>query len=198
MTEQLLVFAKAPVPGQVKTRLIPLLGAQGACLCYQQLLRHCLQRFSPSYPIQLWCAPDEHHPFFQKCHTEFGLRLYRQQGSELGVRMAYALAQAPGPALLMGSDCPSLQLSDIQQGFSALKAGYEVVLAPTEDGGYALIGMQRLIAELFSDMPWSTPEVLELTRAHLLRLGIRWWELPLQWDVDRPEDVHRWQQLEAC
>jgi hypothetical protein len=190
------VFAKAPIPGRVKTRLIPKLGKLGAANLHKQLVWHCLQKFSDLFSIQLWCAPDEHHPFFQTCQTDFGVSLHCQQGADLGERMTYALASViPTPAILIGSDCPSLNVQTISDAFAALQHDNLVVLAPAEDGGYVLIGMQRIIPELFVDMPWGTDQVLTITRARLLNLGLRWKELPTQWDVDRPEDVGRWEKI---
>ncbi|RKZ46735.1 MAG: glycosyltransferase [Candidatus Parabeggiatoa sp. nov. 3] len=186
----LLVFAKAPQLGQVKTRLINHLGEQGAADLHQQLVKHCLQKFSNVFSTQLWCAPDESHPFFQTCHAEFGVSLHRQIGSDLGDRMAYALASS-APAVLIGSDCPSLTVETISEAFAALQH-YPVVLAPAEDGGYVLIGLQQVIPELFIDIPWGSSQVLALTRARLQDLKLPWHPLPTQWDIDRPEDMERW------
>ncbi|RKZ40230.1 MAG: glycosyltransferase [Gammaproteobacteria bacterium] len=186
------VFAKAPIPGKVKTRLIPVLGDQGACDLHQQLVKDCLQKFCDFFTLQLWCS--EYHPFFQACQTHFGVSLHRQQGVDLGERMAYALASvAPAPVILIGSDCPSLEVQTIEDGFAALRQGETVVLAPAEDGGYVLIGMQRLVGELFIDMPWGSSQVLTLTRTRLRELELDWKELPTQWDIDYPKDVERWQ-----
>ena len=187
------IFAKAPILGKVKTRLIPKLGEKGARDLHKELVLHCLQKFSGLFCVQLWCAPNEFDPFFQVCQTQFGVSLHRQQGDDLGERMAYALASAaPRPAVLIGSDCPSLKAENIGEAFAALQGGDDVVLAPAEDGGYVLIGMQQGNRDLFIDMPWGTSEVLMETRARLGYLGLRWHELPMQWDVDRAEDVERW------
>ncbi len=191
------VFAKAPVPGQVKTRLINHLGKQGAAELHQQLVQQCLQKFSHLFSVQLWCAPNEFHPFFQSCQTEFGVSLHQQIGANLGERMASALASAaPTSAVLIGSDCPNLDAPIIREAFLALQQENAVVLAPAEDGGYVLIGMRRAIPELFQQIPWGTSQVLTLTRARLHDLGLNWKELPTQWDIDRAEDVERWQLQE--
>lgn len=193
MTESVLqIFAKAPVPGKVKTRLIPKLGAMGAAMLYQHIVKHCLQQFSDSFSIQLWCYPDEYHSFFQACQKNFNVSLHRQQGADLGERMAYALATTSQPTVLIGSDCPSLDILTIRDAFTAIQQDNTVVLAPAEDGGYVLIGMQQVVPELFTDMPWSTSQVLTLTRVRLQDLRLSWKELPMQWDIDRPEDVERW------
>ncbi|MDM8560912.1 TIGR04282 family arsenosugar biosynthesis glycosyltransferase [Candidatus Parabeggiatoa sp. HSG14] len=196
MTENVLqLFAKAPIPGKVKTRLIPKLGAVGAAILHQQLVKHCLQQFSGLFSIQLWCTPDEYHPFFQACKKNFNVSLYRQQGTDLGERMAYALASTPQPTVLIGSDSPSLDVPTIRDAFTALQQDNTIVLAPAEDGGYVLIGMRQMIPELFTNMPWSTSQVLTLTQARLQELGLSWKKLEMQWDIDRPEDVERWYAL---
>lgn len=193
MKDILQIFAKAPIPGQVKTRLIQKLGKQGATDLHQQLVQFCLQQFSGSFSIQLWCTPDEHHPFFQACQADFSISLHRQKGADLGERMVYALASiAPAPVVLIGSDCPSLTVQTIHDAFIALRQDNAVVLAPAEDGGYVLIGMQQVLSTLFTDIPWGTSQVLAQTRARLQNLGVRWQELPIQWDVDLPTDVERW------
>jgi len=186
------IFAKAPELGKVKTRLIPKLGEQVATDVHKQLVKHCLKQFSELFTIQLWCAPNQFHPFFQACQTEFDISLHCQQGADLGERMAYALNSASPAAVLIGSDCPSLKPETIHDAFFALQDN-QVVLAPAEDGGYVLIGMQRrVLPTLFTNIPWGTSQVLTKTRERLHNLGVRWKELPTQWDVDYPEDVERW------
>ncbi len=188
------VFAKAPIPGQVKTRLIPMLGDQKAADLHRQLVTFCLQKFSHLFSTQLWCAPDEYHPFFQTCQAQFRVTLHRQQGADLGERMAFALASS-APAVLIGTDCPTLDAQTIREAFTALQQNYSVVLAPAEDGGYVLIGMQQVIPELLTNMPWGTSQVLKRTRTCLQDLNLCWQELPTQWDIDRPEDIKRYHSL---
>ncbi len=189
------IFSKAPIAGKVKTRLIPTLGEQGAADLQQKLVKYCLQKFSQIFSVQLWCHPDESHPFFYECKTEFNLSLHRQQGSDLGERMANALASSvPNPTILIGTDCPSLTVALIQKAFTTLQQ-YQVVLGPAEDGGYVLIGMQQKLPELFVDVPWGSPVVFKATRSHLANLELKWYELPIQWDVDRPEDFIRLKRI---
>jgi len=198
MAENILqIFAKAPIPNQVKTRLIPQLGAQGAADFQAQLIELCLKKFCSNFSVQLWCFPTEQHPFFQHCQANFAVRLHRQQGADLGARMANALNyNSFSPTVLIGTDCPSLQLSDIEAAFSKLHENQDVVIAPTEDGGYVLIGTWRNIPELFMDIPWGTSQVFHFTREKIKQLNLNHYELPLQWDIDRPEDLIRWQNLQ--
>jgi len=193
MTENILqIFAKDPIPYQVKTRLIPELGAEGAADFQAQLIRLCLKKFISSFSVQLWCAPTEKTVFFQQCQADFTISLHKQQGGDLGVRMANALAYSSSPTVLIGTDCPNLQLSDIKLAFSKLQNN-DVVITPAEDGGYVLIGMRQAIPEIFTNIPWGTSQVFELTLKKFRQLKLRWHELPKQWDIDHPEDLARWQ-----
>ncbi len=192
---RLAVLAKAPVPGAVKTRLIPALGAEGAAELHRRLVRHALETAVRAAlgPVELCCAPDSGHPFFAQCQADLGIELTAQSAGDLGSRMSAAFARLlpAGPAILIGADCPSLTQEDLCAAAQALAVGCEAVLTPTEDGGYALIGLGRPAPELFADMEWSTQYVMARTRERLDSLRLRWLELPMRWDVDRPEDLER-------
>ena len=192
------VFAKAPVPGQVKTRLAPLLGEEGAARLHEALLLRALTVATESRvgPVELWCAPDASHPFFLRCARDFGVTLHVQQGADLGARMATAFehARRDGAGLvLIGSDCPALTPADLQDAAAAV-ANHDAVFMPAEDGGYVLVAMARP-APVFEGIEWSVSTVMARTRARLGELGLRWKELRTLWDVDRPEDHARLQGL---
>ena len=107
------VFARAPVPGEAKTRLIPGLGPEGAAALHERLVRRALRtaRDARVGPVELWCAPDASHPFFAACATELAARLFEQRGSDLGERMDAAFGAALGDnaaLVVIGSDCPAL------------------------------------------------------------------------------------------
>jgi rSAM/selenodomain-associated transferase 1 len=196
---RVLVFTKAPVPGQVKTRLASRLGARGAARVYRHLTWEALATASRAEvgPVELWGAPSAHYPFFLACRRRFGVRLRRQSGADLGQRMDRAIRQTDrtgGMALIMGADAPSLTVMDLQAAADALQGGAEVVVGPAQDGGYVLIGMRRPHPELFRAMPWGTAAVMGTTRGRLARLGLSWHELPVRWDVDRPADLRRWRE----
>jgi len=196
----LMIFCKAPVPGQVKTRLIPELTAEQAAELHAELSTKTLQRAMQSNlcPVQLWCAPTTEHGFFTASKAVYPLVLKQQQGADLGVRMHHAFCSALAGyahALLMGCDCPSLTGQDLDEALTALNRGNEVVLAPAEDGGYVLIGLNRPCQELFDDMPWGTERVLDETRHRIERHKLRYHELTEQWDLDTPEDLKRYQAL---
>jgi rSAM/selenodomain-associated transferase 1 len=193
----LMIFCKAPISGQVKTRLIPELTAEQAAELHVELSTKTLQRATIGNlcPVQLWCAPTLDHPFFSESATTYRLILKQQQGADLGERMHHAFCSALADyshALLMGCDCPSLTGQDLEQALMALTQENEVVLAPAEDGGYVLIGLNRPQPELFTDMPWGTAQVLEQTRNRIEYGQLRRYELSEQWDVDTPEDLERY------
>jgi hypothetical protein len=194
-----LVFAKAPVPGTVKTRLAPILGAEGAARLYRRMARQCLETALAAEigPVELWCAPDTAHPWFASLAARYGLRLVPQRGRDLGARMHTALADAlqrHRHAILVGTDCPALCPEDLQTARDGLNGAMDAVFGPVEDGGYALVALRQVAPALFEDIAWSTADVMAATRERLCALEWRWAELPLHWDVDQPEDLHRLRQ----
>ncbi|WP_457668838.1 TIGR04282 family arsenosugar biosynthesis glycosyltransferase [Thiolapillus sp.] len=197
---KILVFARAPVPGKTKTRLIPALGPEGAAELHTLLLEQTLFKVCSlqACPVELWCTPDTEQAFFQRCSENFGVRLKSQRGEDLGARMRWAfesaLADAPW-AILLGSDCPDLRGEDIQQAIAALDKGADAVAGPAHDGGYYLLGLRKAAPELFSKIPWGTGRVWELTRERLQQLGWRYSMLRRQHDLDRPEDLRHFPQL---
>jgi rSAM/selenodomain-associated transferase 1 len=192
------VFAKAPVPGEVKTRLAPLLGPEGAAALHAGLVRQALSiaTMAGVGPVELWCAPDESHPFFARCAEQFTLTLHRQAGADLGERMhaAFAAGLAAGDrVVLIGSDCPTLEPADLREAARALET-QDAAIAPAEDGGYVLIALSKPVPGLFTGIAWGGAAVMGATRKRLADLHVRWKELPTRWDVDRPEDYARLQR----
>ena len=192
------VFAKAPVPGQVKTRLAGVLGADAAAGLHAGLVRHALATAVASGlgGVELWCAPDERHDFFERCAADFGASLHAQRGADLGARMraAFDEAFARGEALvLIGADCPALKPGDLRAAASALGA-HDVAIVPAEDGGYVLLAMARAVPQVFEGVAWGSASVIGETRSRLAAAGVAWLELPALWDVDRPEDYERLQR----
>jgi len=193
---RLIVFAKAPIPGQVKTRLSPSINAEAATALHEKLVLHCLQTATKSHvgPIELWCTPSIEHPFFLHCVEQFQVELHQQPEGNLGRRMAYAFYETlkkSNSALLMGTDCPALNWGDLKEAKMILHRGAQAVISPAEDGGYVLIGLRQYESQLFEGISWGTGSVMEETRGKLRRLKWYWHELPTRWDVDRPEDVER-------
>jgi len=191
-----IVFARAPRPGAVKTRLTPLLGAEGAAALHARLVERTLETArAATFPrIELHGTPDINDPFFSFCAAHFAVALAAQAGGDLGARMLAAFEAALAThrrALLLGSDCPALTARHLRQADRALREGSDAVFVPCEDGGYALIGLQRAEARLFDGIAWGGESVMADTRTRLTGLGWRWRELDTLWDVDRPEDYAR-------
>ncbi|GAB4466629.1 MAG: TIGR04282 family arsenosugar biosynthesis glycosyltransferase [Burkholderiaceae bacterium] len=191
------VFAKAPVPGEAKTRLIPRLGAEGAARLQQRLIERTLEKSVAlaGARVTLWVAGDVHHPFVAACAQRVGVRVRTQRGSDLGARMLNAFADtlAPGRGhrcVLIGTDCPALTSADLAAAAQAL-AAYDAVVQPADDGGYVLIGLRAAHAPLFEGIEWGGPKVMEATRERLARLALRWVEHAPLPDLDTPEDYDR-------
>ncbi len=197
---KILVFARAPVPGKAKTRLIPALGLEGAAKLHAQLVIQTLNTVCGlhEHPVELWCTPDTNHDFFQSCTKEFNIKLHLQQGEDLGARMHHAFSSALHShswAILLGTDCPNLSTGDLIQAISTMQSGAEAVVGPAFDGGYYLLGLREPAATLFEDMPWGTSEVLDLTLQRLHNLGRKSESIPWQQDLDRPEDLKYFHSL---
>lgn len=180
----------------MKTRLVPLLGPEVAARLHAALAERALETalHAAVGPVELWCAPDEDDPWFRSMARR-GATLRRQEGEDLGARMSAACEAAfrrGRAAILVGADCPALEPEDLRDAAAALR-DHDAVLAPAEDGGYVLLGLQHA-APVFDHMPWGGAGVLARTRERLRGAGLRWRELRTLWDVDRPEDYARLQQ----
>ena len=190
----LILFAREPIAGQVKTRLIPALGAEGAARLYRRLLGLALRAgaATPCARRQLWCTgmPPDGGDCARLAATH-GFTWHPQPEGDLGARMAAALAEALASAdraVLIGSDCPDYTPDYLSAAFAAL-SDHDAVLGPAADGGYVLIGLRRPAPALFTGIHWSRASVLAETRAALRGRGLTWVELPTLRDLDRPEDL---------
>jgi hypothetical protein len=195
LTTPIIVFAKAPRPGAVKTRLIPALGAAGAARLHERLVERTLGTAAAAAigPLEL-CGDPASDAFLAARAAAHGAALTGQGTGDLGLRMHRAfervLANAPA-ALAVGCDCPTLTAHHLREASAALAAGHDAVLGPAEDGGYVLIGLARVHVSLFEHIRWGGPDVLADTRARFGALGWRCRELDTLWDIDRPEDLAR-------
>lgn len=193
----LIVFAKSPVPGQVKTRLMPQFSAHQASIIHQQLLEFTVStvRKLKAVDLQLHCAPDDQHPFFNYLKSIYRLPLFRQLEGDLGQRMSQALFNALleyKKVLLIGSDAPSISISYLEQAYKALDNN-DIVLGPAEDGGYVLVGLTRPQPMMFDQIDWGSERVLQQT---IERLEPAFPVLlDTLWDVDLPEDVERFKKM---
>lgn len=192
---RLILFGRYPAPGQTKTRLIPLLGPLGAADCQRQwteqavalLARACLAPVDFAYTggttaqLRRWLGGSQ-------------MRLYPQTEGDLGRRMQRAieaaLAQGAQQVVLLGTDVPRMTVRHLAMAFDAL-AGHDLVLGPTRDGGYWLVGCRRP-ATVFREIAWGTPAVLEQTRASAERQGLSLSLLPPLNDIDTEADLKAW------
>lgn len=195
----IVVFAKPPVPGLVKTRLVPPLTPEEAAEFHLAALDDVLAAAERAAPgrVELHVAGDaaalqrfrERHP---------GLSLRHQTGDELGDRLAHALAgsfeRGAARALIVGSDHPTLPAENLVEAFTRLRHA-DVTFGPSRDGGYYLVGMRRrcwpAARPLFEDIPWSTSRVLETSLERARSLGLKVALLPEWYDVDQADDLDR-------
>lgn len=206
------VFAKAPVAGSVKTRLIPLLGEEGAVAAQRAMTLRTLKTACGVAPTQvsLWTTGASDHPFFAECANRHDLILRRQCEGDLGKRMSDCLQRLlrhHSAVLLIGTDCPAFRVDDLRAAAHSLQLGRRMVFTPAEDGGYVLVGAiaertrdmrSSVLARAFETIDWGTSHVMAQTRRRLSALGWKsgedWQELPALWDVDTPDDYRRAQR----
>jgi rSAM/selenodomain-associated transferase 1 len=194
------VMAKAPVPGAVKTRLMPALGAAAAAALAARMLRHAVQqaRAAALGPVWLCGAPRADDAAFE---AAFGgvlpadVQRMDQGEGDLGARMARAAAARladHAQVLITGTDCPALDAAVLRAAATVL-ATHDVVLVPALDGGYVMVGLRAgrdgLLTAMFDGLPWSTPALLDATRERLAAGGWRHAELPPLADIDEPADL---------
>lgn len=192
-TVRIVVFAKAPLAGFAKTRLIPALGQQGAADLAQRLLEHTLHHVVTSRlgSAELCVTPSVTNPVWQTMRLLDGIHLTDQGDGDLGERMAHAAERviAAGEAvLLIGTDCPQLDAARLQEAAQALQCS-EATLVPAFDGGYVLLGLTRFDASVFKGIAWSTNSVLDETMNRLKQLGWSVTIFPSLHDVDEPSDL---------
>lgn len=193
---RLAIFARAPVRGRVKTRLARDVGDDMAFAAYRELLAQTLTKLAPGrgdFAPEVWVTG--HAPEVDEWRRRFPV--YRQPCGDLGARMAAAFAH--GVSVLVGCDIPGLVAGDVDLALRLLSDA-DVVLGPTEDGGYCLIAMNAAQPALFTGIPWGTNQVLTATLAAASTLSVRL--LTPRWDVDDGRDLARWlsahRRLVAC
>ena len=203
LKKALIMFAKRPVPGRVKTRLSPPLSPGEAAELYRCMLLDLLAKGGALAGVDPWLfhEPDaEAAPFFAEVAP--GMPCAPQDGTDLGERMANAfrrLATGYGGIAIIGTDLPDLPMAYVEEAFRRLDAGEaDAVLGPADDGGYYLVAMGELHAELFRDVPWSSEEVLATTLARAEEAGIAVSLLPVWHDVDTVDDLQRPELLDAA
>ena len=190
------IFGKYWEPGRVKTRLARSLGNEKAARIYEAFVAATVARLSAIQCTRILCYwPDD-----QRTRSAFelaaasGWSLVPQTEGDLGERMAeYFIQQFSAGVdrvVLLGTDSPNVPLVEVQEAFEHLKTS-DVVLGPTEDGGYYLVGAAHRVPPIFAEIPWSTPEVLPKTIACLEKAGLSYTTLDPWYDVDEIYDLHR-------
>ncbi len=197
----LIQFARLPRIGAVKTRLIPALGAEGACAVHEGLLEwSCQQLLSADIgPVELWLDEAGVHPLLARLEQAGVSSLRTQAGGDLGQRMYEALLDGLSRydrVLLVGSDCPQLDASYLRAASQALHS-YDCVLGPASDGGYVLIGASRISRACFRAVDWGTAQVFEQSLQRMAAAGLSCYSLEPRSDIDRPQDLGLWEALQA-
>lgn len=190
----LIIFAKAPVPGEVKTRLCPPLTPDEAASLHGSMVMDIAEhtRGIRNFDRFLACTPSSEHGFFQTLAARYGVTLCEQVGDDLGQRMNHALTDALSRgyryALIVGTDIPSIAPPTYKNALALLQT-HDAVLGPTHDGGYYLIGVKQPAPELFVDIPWSTENVCSLTQSKAQALGLTVGLLETEHDIDTFDDL---------
>mgnify|MGYP001328469892 CR=1 FL=1 len=195
----LVIFAKAPIPGEVKTRLCPPLTPDEAATLHGSFVLDMLERTKLAvaklqlpFHRYLACTPSSDLVFFKIMEERQGVRLLDQVGEDLGRRMHRIFldlfAKGYEQVIIVGTDVPTLPLSVYQEAFAMLGRS-DMVLGPALDGGYYLIGLKQPAEQLFTGVPWSTDQVLAVTQQNAKALGLSVGLTTLWRDVDTITDL---------
>lgn len=190
----LIVFAKVPEPNKVKTRLTSLISPEWASRVYESFLLDALEVYhSLDVDVRLYfSAPPSDVP---DAYRFDWLTLHEQKGAGLGERMATAFAETfvkgYERAVIIGTDHPTLPVEFIEQAFQSLQDLYSIVIGPSDDGGYYLLGMNEFYSELFKDMTYSHEHVCAQTIARVEQTNASLHILPHWYDVDTPDALRR-------
>lgn len=191
-SKAIILFARDPVAGRVKTRLARDLSEEFVLELYRRFLRDSLALLGKVPEADCFCGvhPVPESGFFEEAGTEYGVEVFAQEGGDLGERMRKAFQRKFNAgyenAAIIGSDSPSLPSAYIER---ALASDADVAIGPGTDGGYYLIGMRRRVTEIFSQIDWGTDSVLASTAGLLKRLGASVEVLPPWYDVDELADL---------
>jgi uncharacterized protein len=189
---RIIIFVKAPRPGFVKTRLAAAIGNEAACDAYRQLAETVVANLAPLPHAELRFTPDDAENEITPWLND-GWTTRPQDEGDLGERMHRAFTEANGPAIIIGSDCPQVELSDFQTAAKALQAR-DAVIGPATDGGYWLIGLNAPCPALFEGIEWSTGGVLQSTLTKAEDGGLSVQLLRELTDVD---DWESWEMTKA-
>tara|TARA_Y100000814_G_scaffold118260_1_gene84648 strand:- start:353 stop:1429 length:1077 start_codon:yes stop_codon:yes gene_type:complete len=199
----ILLFARLPVLGKVKTRLRDALPETKILALYEAMLKRVASLLDESKlaQVQLWLDTDSARANEFVLDLSESFKMNEQVGRDLGEKMNFAINKSlvskySKCALLIGSDCPAMTYDYLNNALRLLSGGTELVLGPAEDGGYVLIGVNKSYPELFQGIKWGGGEVLEKTIQKAKNIGVDYVCLEPLWDVDRPDDLRRLSELE--
>jgi rSAM/selenodomain-associated transferase 1 len=190
-------FAKMPIPGQVKTRMLGSLNAVQACELHCDLMLWTCRTLTGANlaDVELWVSGGGDHATIRACQTLGVAAVHSQVGNDLGERMFHTISAGLlryRKLLLVGSDCPAIDEHYLANALKALDDD-SLVLGPAHDGGYVLIGATDIELSVFQGVSWGSGAVLDETRERLVALGRSWRELTTLSDIDRPEDLPLWE-----
>ena len=192
MTETAIaILAKAPVPGTVRTPLIPLLGAESAATLYERCTDHAIAAAIEADigPVELWCRPTMLNSFFAEMARKHPITLRVQGSGDLGMRLFRtfeALLSAHPHAIVMGSNCPAVMSVHLRMAAEALEEGFDAAFVPMENGRCALGALRKASEEVFKDLSWTTGSAMDAMVSRLRDARWRWLDLPALWDLDAP------------
>ncbi len=190
----LIVFAKAPVPGKVKTRLIPALNRYQATRIYKQLLDRTIKLAIKSKfdSIYIWVDGNLSNPYFRAIKNRYGIKFYIQSGRCLGDRMFNSfkfVLRNHSYAVLIGCDCPGLTHGDLDAASCYMEQDTDVVLGPANDGGYYLIGLKKNNYRIFENIKWGNHSVIKETLTRIEALQWKYSKLQMHADIDNARDL---------
>jgi rSAM/selenodomain-associated transferase 1 len=198
----LLVFAKTPKPGKVKTRLLAAVSAGDAAALHAACIADTLRLVRKMRGCDVFVFGAGGTSYFRRMLEKQGsvghVRVLPQRGEDLGARMENAFrkcfARGYREVLVMGTDTPWMGAQRLRQAFSALRIN-DVVVGPAEDGGYYLLGTRKFVPELYRKIPWSTERVLAFTLEVIAGKKLKGKLLRRDFDLDRPEDLWRAERM---
>ncbi|MCR9261240.1 MAG: TIGR04282 family arsenosugar biosynthesis glycosyltransferase [Pseudomonadaceae bacterium] len=203
-SQALAVFTRTPLSGKTKTRLAKSLGDAQALAAHVELVQGCLGRLQlqADTRCELWVTDPA--PIVTQWADQYQFTLQYQSQGDLGERMYHCLQQMMGSnvcaAVLVGTDCPSIDAEYVQEAFIALQNS-DLVFGPAEDGGYGLVGLRRsalpVSAAVFQEIRWGSSTVLMQSLERAASSGLSIVKLPMIWDVDEIADWHRYQHQDG-
>ncbi len=190
---RIVIFAKAPLPGLAKTRLIPALGEDGTALLARRMLLHTIHEALASDigPVELCVTPDADNPVWKSLKLPDTVLITLQGDGDLGQRMSNAARRVINqgePVILIGTDCPALNAKHLMKLAKRLQDARAVML-PTMDGGYVSLGLSCYDDRIFDDIAWSTNKVAKQTIMRLMDLNLAFYVGAKLHDIDEPGDL---------